>query len=182
MFDIDDFITRCVGARHEDDAIAAVKEVLDRALEDPASIEAALPSTGAEFRPLYSSPDLTVMKFVWGPAMSIPPHNHLMWAVNGIYVGAEDNAFFRRGADGLVPTGGRRMGTRESCVLGREVIHAVTNPDRSSCTGSLHVYGGDFLGKPRSIWDADGVDEHPADGETMRRLFEDARRHDDEWG
>jgi hypothetical protein len=34
------------------------------------------------------------------------------------------------------------------------------------------VYGGDFITKPRSIWDPD---ERPADGETVRRLFEDAR-------
>jgi hypothetical protein len=37
------------------------------------------------------------------------------------------------------------------------------------------VYGGDYLRKQRSMWDAETHEERPADGETIRRLFEEAR-------
>ena len=174
MFDIDEFIGECVRARSEANAIVAVKEVLDRALSKPREVAEALPAAGAEFKLLYSSADLSILKFVWGPAMSIPPHDHLMWAVNGIYGGEEDNVFYRRTPDGLVESGGRRVGEAASAMLGADVIHAVTNPRARGCTGSIHVYGGDYLHKQRSMWDPDTLEEGPADGETLRRLFEEA--------
>ena len=109
MFDVDEFIADCVTARSETDAIVAVKEVIDRALSTAGEIAAALPATAAEIKVLYSSDELTILKVVWAPSMSIPPHNHLMWAVNGIYIGEEDNTFFRRNDAGLVESGGRRL-------------------------------------------------------------------------
>jgi predicted metal-dependent enzyme (double-stranded beta helix superfamily) len=179
MFDLDEFIADCVAARREPDAILAVKEVLDRALRSADQIAQALPATGAEFAPLYTSDDLTILKFVWGPSMSIPPHDHLMWAVNGIYGGEEDNVFFRRTPEGIVEAGGRRVGAAESAMLGADVIHAVTNPSGRACTGSIHIYGGDFMRKPRSMWDAETHEERAADGETVRAIFEEARSKSD---
>lgn len=178
MFDVDRFIADCVAARGETNAILAVKEVVDRALSDPAAVAEALPATTAEFAPLYTSPDLTILKFVWGPSMTIPPHDHLMWAVNGIYGGTEDNVFFRRTEDGLVESGSKRLGAAESVMLGPDVVHAVTNPHARACTGSIHVYGGDFIRKPRSMWNPETGEEYAADGETVRRLFEAAAAGD----
>lgn len=175
MFDIEQFVADCVQARAENDSIVAIKEVLDRALERSTDIAEALPATVAEFTPLHTSPELSIFKFVWGPAMVVPPHDHLMWAVNGIYGGEEDNVFYRRTPAGIVEAGGRRVGTAQSAILGADVIHAVTNPSARTCTGSIHIYGGDYLHKQRSIWDPDTHEERPADGETIRRMFADAR-------
>ena len=175
MFDLDQFVADCVEARSESNPVLAVKEVLDRALADAGEIAAALPTTVAEFCPLYTSSDISIFKFVWGPAMSVPPHDHLMWAVNGIYGGAEDNVFYRRSPEGIVQAGGRRVTTSQSAMFGAEVIHAVTNPSSRACTGSIHIYGGDYLSKARSIWDPETNEERPADGETIRRMFEEAR-------
>ena len=175
MFDVDQFVADCVQARCETDSILAVKAVLDRALSKSSDIADALPATVAEFAPLYTSSEISIFKFVWGPAMFVPPHDHLMWAINGIYGGAEDNVFYRRTPARIVRTGGRRLGTAESATLGADVIHAVANPNARACTGSIHIYGGDYLGKQRSIWDPDTLAERPADGQTIRRMFEAAR-------
>lgn len=172
MFDIDELISDCVAVQSEP---LAVKEVLDRALARRGQVTAALPADAAAIEVLYSSAELSVLHVVWGPAMSIPPHDHLMWAVNGIYIGAEDNVYFRRGPGSLVESGGRRIAASESAILGRDVIHAVTNPDRKVCTGSIHVYGGDYVNTQRSMWDPDTLEEGPADGNTVRRLFETYR-------
>src|SRR5437879_5831472 len=107
MFDLDEFIADCVAARAETDAILAVREVLDCALTRADEVARALPATVAEFAPLYTSPEISIFKFVWGPSMAIPPHDHLMWAVNGIYGGEEDNVFYRRTPEGIVEAGGR---------------------------------------------------------------------------
>jgi predicted metal-dependent enzyme (double-stranded beta helix superfamily) len=53
-------------------------------------------------------------------------------------------------------------------VLGDNTIHAVTNPSPTAFTGSLHVYGGDHLNRPRSPWSPDAKVEEPATGERIR--------------
>ena len=174
MFDIDELIADCIAALEDREPRLAVKEVLARAVSDPASIEAALPPVRAELVVLYSSAALTVLKVVWAPGMSVPPHDHLMWAAIGIYGGQEDNRFFRRSLAGLVPSGGKLLATSEVGLLGAEAIHAVTNPRGHDYTGAIHVYGGDFPSKERSMWDVATGQERQADGETMRGLFEEA--------
>jgi predicted metal-dependent enzyme (double-stranded beta helix superfamily) len=178
VFDVDAFIADCVAAAAGDDPILAVRDVLERALARPADIEEALPATEAELTPLYATADLHIMKFVWGRGMKIPPHDHRMWAVNGIYGGEEDNAFFRRTQDGLAEAGGRSLATGDVAVLGSDVIHSVTNPRTRACTGSIHIYGGDFLAHPRSIWDPETREERPTDGAALQRLFATARERD----
>ncbi|HXZ44872.1 MAG TPA: hypothetical protein VEH53_08565, partial [archaeon] len=107
------------------------------------------------------------------PGMSIYPHDHRMWAVIGLYGGREDNIFYRRSAQGLVQAGGKRLETKDTTLLGKSVIHAVTNP-LSQFTGAIHVYGGDFFAAPRSEFDPDTFEERPYDAEKARRLFREA--------
>jgi predicted metal-dependent enzyme (double-stranded beta helix superfamily) len=109
--------------------------------------------------------------------MTVRPHNHLMWAVIGIYTGRENNIFGRRlpqDAGGKIEAAGAKsLGERDAEPLGRDIIHTVTNPlDR--LTGAIHVYGGDFFATPRSEWDAETLIEAPFDVKTTMRLFEEA--------
>ena len=86
----------------------------------------------AEVQRLYNSEELTLLNVVWGPLMTIVPHNRLMWAVLGVYTGREDNIFWRRmseDAGGKVEAAGAKsLGERDAEPLGRDVIHSVTNP------------------------------------------------------
>lgn len=175
VFDLDTFLADCVDARPGADTLLGVKEVLDRALSDSSGMAEALPAELGEFTPLHTSDTLSIFKIVWVPGMTVPPHDHLMPAVIGIYGGEEDNVFYRRSPDGLVESGGKRIGATETTMLGSDVIHRVTNPSTRVPTGSIHIYGGDFLTQPRSMWDAETMEEGPADGETVRRLFDEAR-------
>lgn len=174
MFDVDAFISDCIAALDDPEPQRAIEEILTRAVSDPSSIEAALPPVKAELTPLYSSEVLTVVKVVWAPTMSLPPHDHRMWAAIGIYGGAEDNAFWCRGPEGIVPTGRKAVETSEVLVLGDDAIHSVSNPRARDYTGAIHIYGGDFMNEPRSMWDPASMQEGPADGETVRRLFAEA--------
>jgi predicted metal-dependent enzyme (double-stranded beta helix superfamily) len=174
VLDLDQLIDDCRGALADPIPQVAVKDVLARAMATPAEVEAALPAKRAELTAIHHSPDLTILKVVWAPQMVIPPHDHRMWAAIGIYGGGEDNTFFRRAQDGIVETGGQDLRTRDTLVLGDDVIHSVTNPRRHDFTGSIHIYGGDYFGVPRSLWDAETLEEGPADGARLQHLFEDA--------
>jgi predicted metal-dependent enzyme (double-stranded beta helix superfamily) len=175
MLDLDRFVEDCRAARRETTPELAVKEVLRRALADLAGVQAALgtPRQG-QIRTLHHDGALTILDVVWAPGMTIYPHDHRMWALIGLYGGREDNTFYRRaGAGGLVAAGGRRIETGQTTVLGRDVIHSVTNPLRAF-TGAIHVYGGDFFGTPRSEWDPDTRQERPYDVARARKAFADA--------
>lgn len=174
--DIETFVDECQAAIGEDRPHAAVREVLERHLDRGPSREAvarALPPDHAGIVPLHAADDLTVLQVVWGPGMRIFPHDHRMWAAIGIYVGTEDNEFFRRGPEGLTASGGKALHDGDVLVLGDDAVHAVANPLRSF-TGAIHVYGGDFFATPRSQWDPDTREEKPYDIEETRRLFEES--------
>jgi predicted metal-dependent enzyme (double-stranded beta helix superfamily) len=171
MFDVDDFVADCRTALSEAQPVLAVKEIVERAVSDPAAVDDALgTASSGGFRTLHSSDDLTVLQFVWPPKVVLFPHDHRMWAANGIYRGSEDNTFFRRAEGGLEVSGGTELESGTVAVLGQEVIHSVANP-RSSYTAAIHVYGGDFFGTPRSQWDPDSGDEERFDVEAVRRLL-----------
>ena len=106
---------------------------MSRVVSDPTAVVAGLGEPRrAEVRRLYSAADLTIVNVIWGPRMTIMPHNHLMWAVIGIYTGREANIFRRRLTDepgGRVEAAGAKsLGERDAEPLGRDIIHSVTNP------------------------------------------------------
>jgi predicted metal-dependent enzyme (double-stranded beta helix superfamily) len=174
MFDLDTFVADCRAALGESTPEVAVREVVERAMAQPAEVERALgtPNWGG-VTTLHRSIELTILNVVWAPGMTIYPHDHRMWAVIGIYGGREDNTFYRRSPDGLVVAGRKDLELRDAVMLGKNVVHAVTNPLREF-TGAIHVYGGDFFATPRSEWTPDTLEERPYDVERMKRTFADA--------
>jgi predicted metal-dependent enzyme (double-stranded beta helix superfamily) len=172
MFDLDTFITDCQAAVHEPEPRLAVKQVLDRAMADPTLTE-SLPPARAEIVKLHVDADLTILKVVWAPGMSVAPHDHRMWAAIGVYSGAEENEFFRRDHSTLSASGGRTLRPGDVCLLGDDVIHGVTNPS-STHAGAIHVYGGDLFATSRSEWRGDPLTEEPNDPARTIALFEAA--------
>ena len=177
-FDLDRFIADCRLALAEDQSHKSVREVVARAVSDPASVLKVLGEPRrAEVQKLYHSEDLTILNVIWGPRMTIMPHNHQMWAVIGVYTGREDNIFWRRipgSENGKVEAAGARaLCEKDAEPLGRNIIHSVTNPI-SRLTGAIHVYGGDFFGAERSEWDPESLLEQRYDVEKNMRLFEEA--------
>lgn len=170
-FDRDRFVADCVASLTEADAQAAIQEHLARAVSDHASVLNAMgePSQ-AGVDVLIASPQLTIFAANWAPRMTLSPHNHAMWALIGLYTGREDNIFWRRTANGLRAGGASCLFAGDVATLPHDVIHSVTNPlDRF--TAGLHIYGGDFFDTPRSLWNAETLDEEPSDGERIRAIF-----------
>ena len=176
MFDLERFIADCRAALAESSPELAIKELLARAVSTPAEVEAALGTPrGGEIATLHHSPELTVLKVVWVPGMTVAPHNHHMWALIGLYGGQEDNTFYRRQGEGVLAAGGKQIVAREAALLGPEIIHSVTNPLREF-TGAIHIYGGDFISTPRSDWETGR--ERPFDMVRARQIMAEA---DERW-
>ena len=143
MFNLDQCIADCNTAVRADRSHKLVREVVARAVSDPTAVIAGLGEPRrAEVQKLYNSPELTILNVIWGPLMTIMPHNHLMWAVIGVYTGREDNIFWRRiqentGAK-VEAAGAKSLGERDAEPLGCDIIHSVTNP-LSRVTGAIHA-------------------------------------------
>ena len=180
MFDRDQFVADCRTAIASDPSHKAVREVVARAVSAPAAVLKGLGTpTRADVQRLYASEELTILNVVWGPYMTVFPHNHLMWAVIGIYTGREDNIFWRRLPEGdkVEAAGAKALSEKDAEPLGKDIVHSVTNPV-PRFTGAIHVYGGDFFNCPRSEWDSETLAERPYDVQKTLRLFEEANvRH-----
>jgi predicted metal-dependent enzyme (double-stranded beta helix superfamily) len=178
MFDVDQFIADCRAALAADRSHKLVREVVARAVSDPAAVVKGLGEPKrAGIQRLYHAPDLTILNLVWAPMMTFVPHNHHMWAVIGIYFGREDNIFWRRipgdPSGRIEAAGARALSVGDAEPLGRNVIHSVTNPI-PRLTSAIHVYGGDFFAAERSEWDAESLIEGRYDVERTIRRFEEA--------
>jgi predicted metal-dependent enzyme (double-stranded beta helix superfamily) len=178
MFELDQFIADCRAALAADKSHKSVREVVARAVSDPAAVLKALAEPKrSEVQKVCHSSDLTILNVIWAPRMTIMPHNHQMWAVIGIYTGREDNIFWRRvpgGQDGkLEAAGAKALCEKDAEPLGDNIIHSVTNPI-PRLTGAIHVYGGDFFAAERSEWDPETLREGRYDVAKNMRLFEEA--------
>jgi predicted metal-dependent enzyme (double-stranded beta helix superfamily) len=96
-----------------------------------------------------------------------------MWAVIGLYGGAEANTFYRRTPAGLVRAGGKDLEHGDAMLLGEDVIHSVVNP-RAIPAEAIHIYGGDFFAQARSEWDPATLEERPYQVENALRTFAEA--------
>lgn len=171
-FDRDRFVADCVAAARETDAQAAVRDVLERAVRAPDSVLDGLgPPSEAGLEVLHRSEALTILAAQWAPRMSLPAHDHRMWALIGLYTGREDNILWRRGGRAVTAHAAEVLFPGDVAALPADAVHSVTNP-LPRFTGGLHIYGGDFFATPRSQWDAETLAEEPSDGATIRALFE----------
>lgn len=174
MFQKERFIHDCINALP--DGAMAIRELVQEAVSHGAALfdELGVPSH-AGITPLYRSPELTIINFVWAPCMNLMPHNHQMFAVAGIYSGREDNIFWRRSDHTIEAAGAASLGVGDVTMLDVTAIHSVTNPI-AKMTCAIHVYGGDFFnpGSPRSEWDHESLAELPWNIEKVKALFRDA--------
>jgi len=174
MFDKERFIEDCRAALQETNALTAVRELVAKAVSDPAQMIRALGEPQrAGVETLHRSQDLTILNLFWGPQMVIKPHDHRIWAAIGIYAGREENTFYRRAERGLVRHGTKVLDAKDTAPLGATIIHAVTNP-LDQITAAIHVYGGDFFATPRSEWNPQTFEELPYSVEDTMRAFEES--------
>src|ERR1700704_285551 len=177
MFDLFQFVADCREAVVSDKSQKYLREVVARAVSEPATVLDALGEPQrAGLHKLYQSRELTVLNVVWAPMMTVMPHNHQMGAVIGIYTGREDNIFWRRipGSPGKVEAAGAKaLSVGEAAPLGNNIIHSVTHP-LPRLTAAIHVYGGDFFNPTRrSEWNPETLLEEPFDPERAVRRFEE---------
>lgn len=142
-------IAACRGAAGEPEPAAAVRSVVAAA-----NLGEVLAAVRARPEPWFfaAGSDLTVFATAGRAGSASAPHDHGLWAVVACLAGTEGSRRYEERAGSLVETGLRRLAAGEVHALPVEAIHAVFN-----CWAEpnvvLHIYGGDFLGAPKRVWD-----------------------------
>ena len=174
-FDLDAFISSCVAAREEIEPVAALRDIVERAVSDPGGLDAAfpVPVDPSDDGVLYSSATLFVAQGLFPRGFSTGIHDHTVSAVIGTWAGYEDNHLFRRTASGIERIEVHRVLPGEVLVLDAHAIHDVHAPS-TTWSAALHVYLGDITARKRSSWADEDASAFPFDGVDMEARWMEA--------
>jgi predicted metal-dependent enzyme (double-stranded beta helix superfamily) len=172
VFDPDQFVQACVEMLDEHERLAAIREVLERAVSDCAAIEAAypVPLVDDDGGILYRSDALLISNVMFPSQFRTSIHDHTVAAAIGVWGGFEDNRLFERSSDGVRENGATRVEAGEVIVLEADAIHQVLTPS-SRWSGALHVYLGDITSLARSKWTTPSSAPSAYDGELEEQRW-----------
>jgi len=160
------------GYPSESEIILHLKPVLEKLVGSPGSVPARAftPRKDRFAMNLIRMPEdeaYSIIGGVWHPGQTTPIHDHLTWALIGVYGGEEREALFRRTGDGTNSKLAKIQQVSEKVnkkghvtVLGNSGIHRVDNISLKP-TFSVHIYGRDIGNAARHSYD-------PATGEISR--------------
>jgi 3-mercaptopropionate dioxygenase len=152
------------GYPSESEILLHLKPTLEKLVGSPGSVptEALTPRKDRFAMNLLQMPDdeaYSIIGGVWHPGQTTPIHDHLTWAVIGVYEGEEREALFRRTDDGSNPKLAKIQQVSERVnkkghvtVLGHRGIHRVDNISLEPTT-SVHIYGRDIGSAERHSYD-----------------------------
>jgi predicted metal-dependent enzyme (double-stranded beta helix superfamily) len=151
------------GYTAESDVMGRIKSLLEKLLSNPSlPVEAFAPRKDRfAMNLLYMPRDevYSIVGGVWQPGQTTPIHDHLTWALIGVYSGEERESLYRRLDDGSDPKFAKLEMVSESVnrkghvtVLGRAGIHRVDNVSTEPAW-SIHVYGRDIGNTERHSYD-----------------------------
>ena len=160
------------GYPSESEILLHIKPALEKLVNSPGSVptKAFTPRKDRFAMNLLEMPEdeaYSIIGGVWHPGQTTPIHDHLTWALIGVYEGEEREALFRRTDDGSNPKLARIQQVSERVnkkghvtVLGHTGIHRVDNISLKPTT-SVHIYG-------RDIGNAERHSYNPVTGEISR--------------
>ena len=156
----------------ESEVLLHLKLALEKLVASPGSVpaKAFTPRKDRFAMNLLQMPQdeaYSIIGGVWHPGQTTPIHDHLTWALIGVYEGEEREALFRRTDDGSNPKLAKVQQVSERVnkkghvtVLGHSGIHRVDNISLKPTT-SVHIYGRDIGNAERHSYD-------PVTGEISR--------------
>ena len=152
------------GYSSESEVLLHLKPALEKLVGSPGSVppKAFTPRKDRFAMNLLQMPHdeaYSIIGGVWHPGQTTPIHDHLTWALIGVYEGEEREALFRRTDDGSNPKLAKIQQVSERVnkkghvtVLGHSGIHRVDNISLKPTT-SVHIYGRDIGHAERHSYD-----------------------------
>ena len=176
-FDADEFVHACLACLQESDPLAAVTEVVARAVSDPAALAAAfpVPIDPDDDGIIHRSADLYVTQVVFPKGFRTGVHDHTIPAVIGVWGGYEDNRVYPTRDGKLLEGRVHRVEPGQVLTLGADDAHDVHAPD-GSWSAAVHVYLGDLIALDRGLWTSLDGERGRYDGDEQERRWTEAAK------
>lgn len=166
---VNELVDRCSAAAESKDPMNAVREVLEGLRGRLGEVERALSfisGVGGNARQVFfRSPALFMLKARFPAGRRTPPHNHGTWATILLLTGREKNTLYlrdKKSKGALRRAGEKTLEPGDILTMRPDTMHVVECLGDEDTTG-LHVYGGDILELPRSMWHPKTLKEQPLD-------------------
>lgn len=152
-FDLDLLVEQLKTASRGNAPKKDIKAIMDRIFSDPEEIRTHIPEHEEDEINLYEDEAISIWVCRFMPGTPIPPHDHQMPAMIGLYAGVERNRFFKlEGDDKITETGHTDIKSGDVLNIAPTAIHAVECiGDEPSC--GIHVYFGPLQTIDRSLFD-----------------------------
>lgn len=151
-FCLDQFVADARKAAAAPDALAATDRLMAKLFADPDAIKAGVPDMIADEVNLFEDDTVSIWHERFLPSEELPPHDHQLPAIIGVYHGAERNRLFRKGHGCLVPGGELILRAGQTHILGVDDVHTVQALNGAPSLG-LHIYLGPLTKVERSLFD-----------------------------
>lgn len=170
-FSIDRFIADVRAIAAQDGAATALRSYMEQVFADPQAVAQGIGGALQEDALLFEDDSISVWHSCFHPGISVPPHDHQMSVVLGVYQGRERNDFYQADPDGgLRRSSSIELGPGDVFAIGPSGIHAVSCLSETACLG-LHVYLGNLNAAERSLFDLDSGQALRFDWDNYERLM-----------
>ncbi len=160
QFDLDAFVDDLRDAAKAPERTKAVRRLIEDAMSDSDLLAASIPDFGDDVI-LFEDDTVSIWYCHFLPGMSVPPHDHQVSAVIGVFRGQERNDFFEKDPAGTIRKSSEVvLGAGDVLSIGPSAIHSVSCISATPCNG-LHVYLGELTKVDRSLFDTET-------GQTLR--------------
>lgn len=163
---VHELVARFAKAGESADSMNAAREALEALRGDLGAIEQALSyvsGTGGNAKQVfYRSPTITLLKVCFPAGRRTPPHNHGAWATILLLSGEEKNTLYRNEGGKLRRASEVTLKRGSILPMRADIAHVAECIGNTPAIG-LHVYGGDILDLPRSMWHPETLAEHALD-------------------
>jgi predicted metal-dependent enzyme (double-stranded beta helix superfamily) len=174
-FDLDTLVAEIKTASRGSNPKAEVKKIMERVFEDAQMIQENIPVFDENEVNLFEDDAISIWVCRFMPGAPIPPHDHQMDAMIGLYAGVERNRFFNREtSDKITESGHVDITPGEILNISPTAIHAVECVSEEPSCG-IHVYFGPLQTIDRSLFDQRAGTRLKFTEETFNRLCAELR-------
>ena len=152
MFTFDSMVEDLKQAARQDDALTAVRAVLERSIAEPDAILSATDPEEEDEVLLHEDEHVSIWRCRFQPYEIMPPHEHKMPVVIATYGGVERSLIFQRSVAGLEQTGTVDIAEGQVRALPEDAIHAVVGANGVP-SDAIHVYLGPLGQITRDLYD-----------------------------
>lgn len=151
-FSLDQFVTDARKAAAAPNALKMTDQLMAKTFADPDAIKAGIREMAEDEVNLFEDDTVSIWHERFLPTEELPPHDHQLAAIIGVYHGVERNRLFRKGDGCLIPGGELVLRAGQTHIFGPDDVHAVQALDGKPSLG-LHIYLGPLTKVERSLFE-----------------------------